>query len=69
MAGELVVLDGSTFFQDVRDLAHWSLSVNGAPMRVLTSEVVDYGGRWTPNPSLPRSMSHLRLRTTPGTRN
>ncbi|MEO5704025.1 MAG: glycogen debranching N-terminal domain-containing protein, partial [Candidatus Limnocylindrales bacterium] len=30
------------FFQDVRHLSSWALSVNGAPMRVLTSRVVDY---------------------------
>ena len=30
------------FFQDVRHLSRWALSVNGAPMRVLTSRVVDY---------------------------
>jgi len=39
------VRDGGTsgfFFQDVRHLSSWALSVNGAPMRVLTSRVVDY---------------------------
>ncbi len=30
------------FFQDVRHLSSWALSVDGAPMRVLTSRVVDY---------------------------
>ncbi|MBA2571310.1 MAG: amylo-alpha-1,6-glucosidase [Chloroflexi bacterium] len=30
------------FFQDVRHLARWSLSVDGTPMRVLTSRVIDY---------------------------
>ncbi len=30
------------FFQDVRHLSTWSLSIDGAPMRVLTSRVVDY---------------------------
>ena len=30
------------FFQDVRHLSRWALSVDGAPMRVLTSRVVDY---------------------------
>jgi glycogen debranching enzyme len=30
------------FFQDVRHLSRWRLSVSGAPMRVLTSRVVDY---------------------------
>ena len=30
------------FFQDVRHLSTWALWVNGAPLRVLTSRVVDY---------------------------
>jgi glycogen debranching enzyme len=30
------------FFQDVRHLSTWSLSIDGSPMRVLTSRVVDY---------------------------
>ncbi len=30
------------FFRDVRHLGRWSLRVDGAPMRVLTSRVVDY---------------------------
>ncbi len=30
------------FFQDVRHLSTWLLSIDGAPMRVLTSRVVDY---------------------------
>lgn len=33
---------GGFFFQDVRHLSSWALSVDGAPMRVLTSRVVDY---------------------------
>ncbi len=30
------------FFRDVRHLGRWSLVIDGAPMRVLTSRVVDY---------------------------
>jgi glycogen debranching enzyme len=30
------------FFQDVRHLSTWALAVNGSPMRILTSRVVDY---------------------------
>lgn len=30
------------FFQDVRHLSTWSLTIDGSPMRVLTSRVVDY---------------------------
>jgi glycogen debranching enzyme len=30
------------FFQDVRHLSRWSLTIDGAPMRVLSSRVVDY---------------------------
>jgi glycogen debranching enzyme len=30
------------FFQDVRHLSSWALSLDGAPMRLLTSRVVDY---------------------------